>query len=189
MKGESMLIIAIFSGIASYIKLLTYKAIYLSKLKFKRLITCYLGTGSKVIINDIDASIKIGENFKCRDYVRIKCTKGNISIGDNVFLNNLCSINCRNKIDIGDNCIFGEGVKIYDHDHVYKTDSLIRESGFIEKGVAIGKNVWIGSNSIILKGVTIGDNIVIAAGTIVKKDIESGKLMYNKNEEQYIAIK
>ena len=41
----------------------------------------------------------------------------------------------------------------------------------IPKPIHIGKNVWIGSGSIILSGVNIGDNAVIGAGSVVTKDI------------------
>lgn len=37
--------------------------------------------------------------------------------------------------------------------------------------LVLGKNVWIGSNAIILQGVTIGDNAVVAAGAVVTKDV------------------
>ncbi|MDD5593804.1 MAG: acyltransferase, partial [Candidatus Margulisbacteria bacterium] len=37
--------------------------------------------------------------------------------------------------------------------------------------VTIGRNAWIGVQSIILKGVTIGDNSIIAAGSVVVNDI------------------
>ena len=35
----------------------------------------------------------------------------------------------------------------------------------------IGRNVWIGANTVIVPGVTIGENCVIGAGSVVTKDI------------------
>ena len=37
--------------------------------------------------------------------------------------------------------------------------------------IHIGKNVWIGSNAVVLPGVTIGDNSIIGAGSVVTRDI------------------
>jgi len=37
--------------------------------------------------------------------------------------------------------------------------------------IVIGRNVWIGSNAIVLPGVTVGDNAVIAAASVVTKDV------------------
>ena len=76
---------------------------------------------------------------------------GLISIGDNVFFNRDCSINSHKHIEIGDDCIFGENVKIYDHNHVFnRINQLIRNQGYTNENVIIGKNCWIGSNVIIL---------------------------------------
>lgn len=175
-----MLVIKIYEVLCSIVRLIIFKSCYLSKLKFENIFTCYLGSGSKFILNSKSSIIKVGKNFKCREQVKLKSTKGLISIGNNVFFNSGCSINCRKKIIIGDNTIFGEGIKIYDHDHIYMKDTLTRENGFKEEEIHIGSNVWIGSNSVILKGVTIGDNVVIAAGTIVNKNIESGTILYDK---------
>lgn len=114
-----------------------------------------------------EASITFKGKFTCRRFVLFKASAGHIEIGDNLFLNNYCSITCREKILIGDNCLFGEGVKIYDHDHVFKYNDLICQQGFKTGSVKIGNNVWIGSNVVILKGTVIGDNSVIAAGEVV----------------------
>ena len=46
-----------------------------------------------------------------------------------------------------------------------------KRRGMSPKSIKIGKNVWIGSGSIVLGGVTIGDNAVIGAGSVVTKDI------------------
>jgi galactoside O-acetyltransferase len=37
--------------------------------------------------------------------------------------------------------------------------------------IKIGRNVWIGANSVVLPGVSIGDNSVIGAGSVVTRDI------------------
>jgi UDP-2-acetamido-3-amino-2,3-dideoxy-glucuronate N-acetyltransferase len=42
--------------------------------------------------------------------------------------------------------------------------------------VYIGKNAFIGCNSIICKSVTIGENAVIGAGSIINKDIPSNEI-------------
>lgn len=111
---------------------------------------------------------------------------GEIVIGNNVFFNNYCSLNAINHISIGDGTIFGENVKVYDHNHCYKNpDVPIKEQGFTSSPVNIGKHCWIGSNVVILKGVSIGDNSVIGAGCVVYKDVPSGTIVVNKQDLLY----
>ena len=43
--------------------------------------------------------------------------KGEVKIGDKVFFNNYCSLNALESITIGKGTIFGENVKVYDHNH------------------------------------------------------------------------
>lgn len=106
------------------------------------------------------------------------CDNGIIEFGKNIFFNNYCSITCKETIVIGDDCIFGENVKIYDHNHKYNDFNIpIAQQGFSCKKVTIGKNVWIGSNVVILNGVSIGNNSIIGAGCIVYKDIPENHIM------------
>ncbi len=101
-----------------------------------------------------------------------------IEIGEKCFFNNDCSLNAQQEIKIGSYSIFGENVKIYDHNHVFKNkDKRIMEQGFKTEKIIIGNNGWIGSNVVILKGVTIGDNVVIGAGCIIKQDIPSHSIV------------
>lgn len=108
---------------------------------------------------------------------------GILEIQKNVFFNNNCSITAREKISIGSNCIFGENVKIYDHNHEYKDKScLISKQGFSSEKVIIEEDCWIGSNVTILKGVHIGKHSVVGAGVIVYKDIPENSVIICKQE-------
>ena len=81
-----------------------------------------------------------------------------------------CQIRCGNKIEIGNNCIFGRNVNISDSDfHPIKNDK--GEYINASRPVVIGDNVWLGHDCIILKGVTIGNGAIIAAGSVVTKDV------------------
>ena len=104
--------------------------------------------------------------------------KGHISIGDNVFFNRGCSINALNQVNIGSNTLFGENVKIYDHNHRFRERNLtIREQGYKSSPVSIGENCWICTNVVILRGVTIGAGSVIGAGCVIKNDIPPNSLV------------
>lgn len=129
-----------------------------------------------------------GKNTTFRPNFGLYLEKGaSIKVGDNCFFNRGCSLNCLDSIEIGDNTIFGENVKIYDQNHKFRgTETLIREQGFSVSEVKIGKNCWICSNVVILKGVTIGDHCVIGAGCIVDRDIPSNSLV--KTDRELIII-
>ena len=45
------------------------------------------------------------------------------------------------------------------------------------EGIVINKNVWIGTNVVILPGVKIGKNSIIAAGSIVTKSFDDNSLI------------
>ena len=116
--------------------------------------------------------------------------EGKVEIGANCFFNNGCSINCLNHIEIGEGSIFGEGVRIYDHNHRFADFSKpIKEQGYSQGSVKIGKHCWIGSNVVLLKGADIGDNCVIGAGCVVSDKVESGNLIKLPYKNSIEAIK
>ncbi len=125
------------------------------------------------------AKISIAESVLFREFCNILVHgKAGLTIERGVFFNNYCSINCLENIEIGEDTIFGEGVKLYDHNHKYSTDPLRVEKGeFTTAPIRIGKNCWIGSNVTILKGVTIGDNTIIGANCLVVKSIPANMIV------------
>ena len=127
-------------------------------------------------------NIKIGRNTTWRKRFNITADKNaSIIIGDNCFFNNDCSINAIGKIEIGEGCLIGENVKMYDHNHRFcKINIPIKNQGFSVGQVIIGKHCWIGSNVIILKGTNIGDNCVIGAGCIINNNIPCNTIIKPK---------
>ncbi|MGL5964480.1 MAG: acyltransferase [Fusobacteriaceae bacterium] len=107
--------------------------------------------------------------------------RGEVTLGKNLVFNNYCSINCFDKIEIGDNCMFGENVKIYDHNHIFNKKNInLIDSDFNKASIKIGKNVWIGANVTILKGIEIGENSVVAAGCVVRESIPPNSIYLEK---------
>lgn len=128
------------------------------------------------------AKLRLGKNFQFRKgfFLLLDC-QSTVDIGDDVFFNNYCTICALERIVIGDGTIFGENVKIYDHNHIYKNlQQPIKEQGYTSAPIFIGKHCWIGSNVTILKGVTIGDNCVIGAGCVIYKDVPARTILINK---------
>lgn len=104
----------------------------------------------------------------------LKASSGRLEIGKNVGFSDGCLIEVRGNISIGDNAIFGPGVKIFSENHGTKVSSskvpfnLQEES---RKSVSVGVNVWVGANAVILAGSKIPDNTIIAANSVVTGDL------------------
>lgn len=122
------------------------------------------------------------ERFEFRKNLNIVIVgDGVLTIGKGCFFNNDCSINVLQRIAIGRNCIFGENVRIYDHNHRYKEfDTLIKDQGFTTNEIVIEDDCWIGSNVTILKGVHIGKHSVVGAGVILYKDLPAYSIVMCK---------
>lgn len=114
---------------------------------------------------------------------------GKISLGKDVSFNNFCSVNALDEITIGNATIFGENVRLYDHNHRFSNLKLpIMEQGYTKAPIRIGSHCWIGSNVTILKGVTIGDNVVIGANCLITTDIPSNSVV-KLSQEQVVEVR
>ena len=127
---------------------------------------------------DATANFVIGDNVICRNFENFHVSSGKVILHDGVFINNSCSFNCMERIEIGSGTMMGEGVRFYDHDHIY-TAEKIEKWQWTTAPIRVGRDCWIGSNVTILKGVTIGDNTIIGAGCLVRKDIPANSVVYN----------
>ena len=140
-----------------------------------------LGKHSDMTLSDKNTEVIFGEHVEFRDFCRVLVyPHARLLVGDHVFFNHHCSLNCLGTIEISANTILGEGVKIYDHNHLYQTENGkldVKRNEFSIGKVRIGKNCWIGSNVTILKGVEIGDNVIIGANNLIYKSIPSNSVV------------
>lgn len=98
----------------------------------------------------------------------------NITIGDNVDLAKDVLITTSGGVEIGERTLIGYSTKILTSNHnIPKGKQKIFSAGHTHKKVIIEKDVWIGSNCIILPGITVGEGSIIAAGSVVTKDVDS----------------
>ena len=134
------------------------------------------GTWNVFQIDD-RAHFIVGTNVICRNFENFHVSSGKVILHDGVFINNSCSFNCIERIEIGAGTMMGEGVRFYDHDHIY-TAEKIEKWQWTTAPIRVGRDCWIGSNVTILKGVTIGDNTIIGAGCLIRNDVPANSVVY-----------
>lgn len=122
---------------------------------------------------------KVGTNVRVFAPLRVDfgC---NVSVGNNVLINQNCNLFDTNEIIIGNNVLIAPDVKIYTATHPINAQERMSNDGKIAtyaKKVVIGNNVWVGGGSIILPGVTIKDNSIIGAGSVVTKDVDENVIV------------
>ena len=165
------------SQLVGMMRALFYKVIYFKNINSSVFV---MQSKSRIDVFSKKSKINIGKFVFIRKNTTIRIDdESTLDIGDHVFMNDNCNINCANKISIGSYTKIAPNVSINDHDHNYKGV----EGGNLIKGeVIIGKNVWIGSNSVILRGTVIEDNAVVAAGSVVKRHVPKDSLFLNKRD-------
>lgn len=156
------------------------KNLYPSRIKINDILD--FGKDFSILLDASNSKVAIGSNVTFRDYCQLRSgADGTLKIGENNFFNNNCSINCLSNISIGSDCQFGEGVKMYDHNHNHSDNTKhINQQGYTYGSITIGNNCWFGSNVIILKGVEIGDNVIIGAGCVIYKSVPANSVVINK---------
>ena len=131
------------------------------------------------------SKVKIGKKVRIHSGSKVKVRSGaKLTIGDNVKINYYCIIACQDEIRIGEGTEFGPSVYLYDHDHDYKKgfSSNSDEECYNKSPIIIGKNCWIGAQTIILRGTVIGDNCIVGAGSILSGNYDSDTVIVQKKE-------
>jgi acetyltransferase-like isoleucine patch superfamily enzyme len=104
---------------------------------------------------------------------------GKLTIGERVAIGSHANIRAAGgEIYIGENTLIAQHVSLIAAGHIISQAGSYRDLPWDESkvGILIGKNVWIGANTIILPGCSIGDNSVIGAGSVVTKPVPSNEI-------------
>lgn len=155
--------------------------------------------GIPIIFNKEGARLTIGNNctiksslmsnlmgLYSRTIIVTRAPEAEIAIGNNVGISGT-TIYARKKITIGDNTCIGGNCKILDNDfhpidweerNKLMSDVHGGDSPLIPaKEIKIGKNCFIGCNSIILKGTVLGEGCVVGAGAVVTGKFEANSII------------
>lgn len=94
-------------------------------------------------------------------------------IGSNVIIGSNVKIDYSGGIEIADGVVISENTVVFSHSHGLNPKSEPRGTPLV-----IEKDVWIGSNVIVIEGVSrIGRGAVVAAGAVVTRPVEANAVV------------
>ena len=131
------------------------------------------------------AKVTLEKGVRVHSGTKIKVRKNaKLFMGADSKINYNCIIACHDSVSIGEGTEFGPSVYLYDHDHDYKAglNSVSEKESYKSAPIVIGKNCWIGANTVILRGTVLGDNCVVGAGCVLNGGYEANSLIVQKRQ-------
>ena len=111
-----------------------------------------------------------GEGVHFNGLVKIVAPE-KIAIADNVHIGSNAYIDGRGGIKIGANTHISRNFVVHSSSHNYRGTRIPYDETYDLKPVVVERNVWIGTNVIVIPGINIGEGAIVGAGTVVTKDI------------------
>jgi acetyltransferase-like isoleucine patch superfamily enzyme len=122
--------------------------------------------------------VRFGRFVWIGDGTKIRCHEGEVEIGAKTVLGQECTISAYQHVRIGDECVIADRAMFIDFDHgIVEVERPIRLQGIYKRDVEVGNNVWIGYGACILRGVSVGDNSVIGTNSVVTKDVPANAVV------------
>ena len=112
------------------------------------------------------------------DKTKIRCHEGRVEIGAKTVMGQECTISAYQRVRIGEQCVIADRAMFIDFDHgVVEVERPIRLQGIYKRDVEVGSNVWIGYGACILRGVSVGDNAIVGTNSVVTKDVPANAVV------------
>ena len=101
-----------------------------------------------------------------------------VEIGAKTVIGQECTISAYQRVRIGEQCVIADRAMFIDFDHgVVEVERPIRQQGIYKRDVEVGSNVWIGYGACILRGVRVGDNSIVGTNSVVTKDVPANAVV------------
>ena len=137
----------------------------------------FLGRGLELEIGR-KGKLDLGRFVWIGDGTKIRCHEGRVEIGAKTVMGQECTISAYQRVRIGEQCVIADRAMFIDFDHgVVEVERPIRLQGIYKRDVEVGSNVWIGYGACILRGVRVGDNSIVGTNSVVTKDVPANAVV------------
>jgi acetyltransferase-like isoleucine patch superfamily enzyme len=140
--------------------------------------------GNDVVVDDLvvldakgssNRGIVIGDGVFLGRGTILSCKDGDIVLGNHVNIGFNSEIFSASTVTIGDYGLFAAYTYVVGGGHEFERGAgPVVEQGRPSRGVALGRNVWLGAGAKVLDGVRIGNDVVVGAGAVVTEDLPDG---------------
>jgi acetyltransferase-like isoleucine patch superfamily enzyme len=132
-----------------------------------------------IYIRGNNHKLKIGENCQYKGgTIWFEDNYCEIEIGQKTTIESahLAVTEPNKKITIGEDCMFSYAIEFRTGDSHSIIDNETKKRINLAQNIVVGNHVWIGAHSIILKGVNIGNNSIIGTNSLVTNSIPSNSI-------------
>jgi acetyltransferase-like isoleucine patch superfamily enzyme len=137
----------------------------------------FFGSGLELQIGR-QARVDFGRFVWIGEGTKIRCHEGAVEIGAKTVMGQECTISAYRRVRIGEQCVIADRAMFIDFDHgVVEVERPIRQQGIYMRDVEVGSNVWIGYGACILRGVRVGDNSIVGTNSVVTKDVPANAVV------------
>jgi acetyltransferase-like isoleucine patch superfamily enzyme len=122
--------------------------------------------------------IRFGRLCWIGDGTKIRSHEGVVEIGAKTVMGQECTISSYKRVRIGEQCVIADRAMFIDFDHgVVDVERPIRHQGIYMRETVVGSNVWIGYGACILRGVRVGDNSIVGTNSVVTRDVPANAVV------------
>jgi len=137
----------------------------------------FLGRGLELEIGR-QGRVDFGRFVWIGDGTKVRCHEGRVEIGEKTVMGQECTISAYQHVRIGEQCVIADRAMFIDFDHgVVEVERPIRQQGIYKRDVVVGSNVWVGYGACILRGVSVGDNSIVGTNSVVTKDVPANAIV------------